>query len=146
MAELKPTPGPWYWHVDQSGRVSLRTPDRGNLIVMDLCRKGMQGAEPRFAHWTGLFQGEPRERKGGVLEVGLEHPDARLIAAAPCLLAELQTARNYMASMLEELRATTVVPGTDTIEDEGDAVLIAQEEARIARIDAVIAKATGGAA
>lgn len=79
------TPGPWYWHTEHGGRVSLRTPDRGNLIVMDVVRRGMQGAEPRFAHWQGLFEGAPRERQGGILLPNLNHPDVHLIAAAPLL-------------------------------------------------------------
>ena len=90
------TPGPWYWHQDHAGRTSIRTPDRGNLIVMDFCRKGMQGAEPRFAHWTGMAEGAPRGRMGGILESGLNHADARLIAAAPDLLAALKEAHDLL--------------------------------------------------
>ena len=95
-APLLSTPGPWYWHDDGFGRTSIRTPDRGNLIVVDFGRKGMQSATPRFAHWTGLFDGAPRERKGGILidgPVAIDlklHPDARLIVTAPRLLVALQ--------------------------------------------------------
>lgn len=110
-----PTAAPWYWHTDHDGRVSLRTPDRGNLIVMDLRRKGMQGAEPRFAHWPGIDAGDSRMRRGGILEPGLDHPDARLIAYAPELLdaliacttdegpeqGELDRARALIAKILE---------------------------------------------
>ncbi len=82
------TPGPWYWHADHVGNVSLRTPDRGNLIVMDFARKGMQGAAPRLAYWKGLPGGLPRERMGGILDdFNADHPDAVLIASAPDLLA-----------------------------------------------------------
>ncbi|MHB8817161.1 MAG: hypothetical protein ACYDAE_28385, partial [Steroidobacteraceae bacterium] len=71
--------------------------DRGQLIVMDFARVGMQGAGPRFAHWDGITDGAPRERRGGILEDGGvdKHPDALLIAAAPDMwkaLDELEAA------------------------------------------------------
>lgn len=86
------TAGPWYWHVDSNGRISLRTPDRGQLIVMDFGRVGMQSAAPRFAYWDGMEDGKPRARLGGILMTATpdtiaQHPDARLIEAAPDLLA-----------------------------------------------------------
>lgn len=89
------TAGPWYWHTDSEGRVSLRTPDRGNLVVMDCARKGMRGGAPRFAMWPGIVEGTPRGRLGGILQDGAPdvlawHPDAILIVAAPELLAELE--------------------------------------------------------
>lgn len=100
----KHTPGPWYWHFDGQACASLRTPDRGNLIVMDFIRQGMQSAAPRFAIWPGIEAGEPRERLGGIMKplpqiaggvLSLHwtqpvHPDARLIAAAPDLLKACQ--------------------------------------------------------
>ena len=91
----KHTPGPWEWFERQIGRPYLATPDRGHLYVMGFERKGMQGATPVFAHWTGLEGGAPRDRKGGIMENGLllrdgsMHPDARLIAATPLLLEAL---------------------------------------------------------
>ena len=84
------TPGPWAWETTPSGEVRLQTPDRGKLCVMGFARKGMRGAQPRFSLW-----GEgARERRGGIMhdfaEAGGEsHPDARLIAAAPLMVAEL---------------------------------------------------------
>jgi hypothetical protein len=55
---------------------------------MDFVRKGMQGGTCRFAVWKG----DERENMGGIMRPAheidvLTHPDARLIAAAPDLLA-----------------------------------------------------------
>lgn len=89
------TPGPWFWHNDAYGRLSLRTPDRGQLIVMDFGRKGMQGATPRFAHWGGMMLGKHRALLGGVMVDGIGngdmrmHPDANLIMRAPLLYEAL---------------------------------------------------------
>lgn len=96
------TGGPWYWHVDSNGRISLRTPDRGQLIVMDFARVGMQAAGPRFAYWDGMEDGKPRARLGGILMAATPntiagHPDAKLMEAAPDLLAALKLARECIA-------------------------------------------------
>lgn len=108
------TSGPWFWHWDGQCRPSLRTPDRGQLIVMDFGRKGMQGATPRFAHWTGMMGGSPRDRTGGVLVDWAEfhgkygmHPDARLIAAAPALLAALNAMLTHMGMDEDEWNKPT---------------------------------------
>ena len=88
----KSTPGPWQWGY-YGGCFYLRTVGRGLLTVMDFDRMGMRGAQPRFAKW----EGEERGRLGGIMfkaqELGGElhnHPDAKLIAAAPTLLAALK--------------------------------------------------------
>ena len=83
------TPGPWYWaQNERAGGIYLATPDRGQLIVMDFVRQGMQAGQPRFARWEGLERG----RMGGIMKPAEilrleEHPDACLIAASPDLLA-----------------------------------------------------------
>lgn len=89
------TPGPWAWFDSERGPY-LATPDRGRLYIMGFARKGMQGAGPRFAVWDGIESGVERSRLGGIMEDGLYlqngdlHPDARLLEAAPDLLAALQ--------------------------------------------------------
>jgi hypothetical protein len=119
------TPGPWAWEVTASGEIRLQTPDRGKLYVMGFARQGMRGAQPRFSLWGD----GPRERRGGIMHDfieagGDEHPDARLIAAAPDLLAvvlELQESAAYWS--------------------EYDVPI-----GIVDRINAAVAKATGGAA
>jgi hypothetical protein len=97
------TEGPWFWHVDMSGRVSLRTPDRGQLVVMDVARRGMQGAAIRF---SVMPDGQPRGRRGGILETmdPRTHADGRLIAAAPMLRAEIERLTAALAEAREVIR------------------------------------------
>ncbi len=109
----KHTPGPWQWF-EAGERSYLATPDRGRLYVMGFARKGMQGACPRFATWTGIETGVERERLGGIMEDGINlrdgmlHPDARLIAAAPLLLDSLARAYYRLADVHNSW------PGRDT--------------------------------
>jgi hypothetical protein len=70
----------------------------------------------------------------------------QLNACAHELLAELITCRHDLARLLGELRESVTVPGTDEIPDPDDASLCEFEETRIARLDALIARATGGQA
>lgn len=88
------TPGPWQWAF-RGDTIYLLHPMRGHLTVMDFVRQGMNGAQPRFA----VRKGDERENMGGLMVKGCEmkladHPDARLIAAAPELLAMLKVALN----------------------------------------------------
>lgn len=71
--------------------------------------------------------------------------DKRLIEAAPELLQELIILRNDLARQAAELRQSVTIPGTETILEEEDETLCEFEESRIARLDALIAKAKGEA-
>lgn len=129
MSKAKHTPGPWGWFNYGDGRIYLATPDRGRLIVMDFVRFGMQHAQPRFATWKG----DERENMGGIMTPAnsldvAHHPDARLIAAAPELLAVCKRL----------LAVTESVRGYDW--DVSDDLEPAQDAAV-----ATIAKAEGGA-
>ena len=95
------TPGPWSWFGNQHG-VYLATPDRGRTYVMGFRRMGLQGAQPtfrdggvmrpaselvRFSVGNGLAKGFSDGRADGSVYrydiSSIDHPDARLIAAAP---------------------------------------------------------------
>lgn len=84
----KHTPGPWLWERRKhpKGGWRLYHPGHGHLYVMDFGRLGMQGGQPRFSDRVNAD-----ETEGGCMvdadELDLtQHPDARLIAAAPELL------------------------------------------------------------
>lgn len=142
MSAAQHTPGPWEWFERMPGRPYLATPDRGQLYVMGFERKGMQGAGPVFSHWPGIEGGAQRERKGGIMEPGLLlrdgsiHPDARLIAAAPDLLAALEELLTDMVIAQGNMRHAAKRDQSW----EGCAEAI---EPRCAAARAAIAKATG---
>lgn len=109
------TPGPWRWELSSSGKavhVVGGTP-RYDLTVMDFARWGMASATPRFrdvahdgmnimhrlpdvADWIRPFSG--REHHASWC-AETTHPDARLIAAAPDLLAEVIRLRAEVAAL-----------------------------------------------
>jgi len=102
---MKHTAGPWIWRW-RGGHLTLETPDRGCLIVMDFVRKGMAGAVPRFALWDG----EDRQPLGGIMNradtLGMdvtEHPDGRLIALAPKMLEALKDTAAHLKNESDSL-------------------------------------------
>jgi hypothetical protein len=135
MSNFKHTPGPWQWDVTHSGEIRLVTPDRGKLYVMGFERKGMRGAQPKFSKWGD----GPRERRGGIMHPfeeagGAEHPDARLIAAAP----ESHEANKLSLTVLCAIRAAGVLSHDTNILRDLDSAISANR--------AAIAKATGESA
>lgn len=100
------TAGPWNWFgCTQTGRIYLATENRGRIHVMDFARWGMQGAQPRFAQGFemvpasefAIYQVGPGKGHSNVKGklyrydiAAIDHPDARLIAAAPDLLESLK--------------------------------------------------------
>jgi hypothetical protein len=110
--------GPWAWS-GYPDNLKLSTQHSGRIYVMDFVRKGMRGAQPRFqAKGSGTmtdaadllqFQvgdrdvvGEKAARKDGSVYrydvCGVDSADARLIALAPLLAAEVLRLRAVISA------------------------------------------------
>lgn len=139
------TAGPWGWFGNESG-IYLATPDRGRTYVMGFRRRGMNSAEPtfrdggvmrpaselvRFAVGEGTAKGFAEgkaDRSVYRYDISaVDHPDARLIAAAP--------------ELLEALKGMVGAFGDITITVDG--VVQPETDPEIIAARAAIAKATG---
>lgn len=113
--------GPWAWSGSPTD-LKLSTTHSGRVYVMDFVRKGLNGAQPRFQpnrkrgmiKASDLLQfevgdrsivGEATARKDGSVyryDVrGIDCPNARLIALAPLLAAEVLRLRAALAAAKE---------------------------------------------
>lgn len=121
------TPGPWRWEINQQSKILHLVGGRPqyDLTVMDFDRWGMHRATISLrdtAHdgmnlmhklhersdWIAPFPGRAHH---AAWCMNVIHPDARLMAAAPCLLKALQMAAlqnsHGMSMTGEELRKCT---------------------------------------
>ena len=111
----KHTPGPWRWELNQKSKsVQLcGGKPRFDVTVMDFVRWGMSGAAPRFlgvepdsefkllTHAKEFAVKAPgREHHASWFRL-LDHPDARLMEAAPCLLGALQECMHALGDLME---------------------------------------------
>jgi len=104
----KPTPGPWQWMGSDLGGLYLATTHSGRIYVMGFKRRGMNGAEPMFqvggrmvpaselvafdvgdGTARGFVEGKADPSVYRYDVAFIDHPNARLIAAAPSLLDAL---------------------------------------------------------
>lgn len=104
MSEAQYTKGPWTWYgnsMSTAPRYYLATDYGGRITVMDLVRAGVQGAQPRFREDRVMvpaaemvrYDVDPSVRGRTAAKAGstvyredfsdIDHPDARLIVAAP---------------------------------------------------------------
>lgn len=126
LLETKTRPGPWRWFGDTRNRnIYLATQRRGRIFVMSFERWGMRGATPTFqvngcmepASELARFEvgdrsilgHEEAKKSPSVYRMdiaSIDHPDARLIEAAP----ELRTllARALEGGIDDTLRAEAI--------------------------------------
>lgn len=117
------TPGPW--ELDDLGNVCSQAVHNIALVFSSSTREGWSGSDfDTQAHCEA---------------------NARLIAAAPDLLAALQSARDCIELDRSALEVTHMDPLTNEVDADG-AAGIAEYDAVLAQIGVAIAKATGAQA
>ena len=88
------TPGEWGWFTYGGKSPHLATQRGGRVFILVPERQGMQGATVRL-------QGLPGPEKGLLVEFSQDHPDVKLIAAAPALLALAKKQRDELVKWRE---------------------------------------------
>ena len=129
MSAAKHTPGPW--RLSGCGQWSASHDGIGSSCYEGISDEFGNVVALAVAHDSDYFSKPDPDA------------NARLIAVAPELLAELIICRHDLARQAAELRCSVTVPGTEEILDDEDRSLCEFEESRVARLDALIAKATG---
>lgn len=85
-SDAKHTPGPWCWRRFGSGPYVLATPDRGGVVILDTA-VSRRGAVVSMR--MGIMR-NAKDRAEIMVDATPDHPDARLIAAAPDLAEALK--------------------------------------------------------
>lgn len=142
MSEAKHTPAPWRWFLTPDG-IDLRTPDRGQLVVMHVKHAGermlrfaKRGPDDRGGIMFDADHFIPGARPLRIGPTDIDHPDARLIAAAPDLLAACEAAVIQLEYMLQRMESSgSFYPGCDS-----------ECKSRLDTLRSALAKARGGAA
>lgn len=147
------TKGPWKWDINPSSKVvRLRGGvPKHDMNVMDFVRWGFSGATPRFnierrenlhlmCKACEISKPEPGREHHADWHQIIDHPDARLIAAAPTMYEDLKRERaikEELIEALEYLRENCIAYSESPIDPE------IQEAIEMA--EAAIRKAKGGA-
>jgi hypothetical protein len=146
------TPGPWFIWKERAMQDEGMEPDEINAELLECSYFEVMAGKPIGGVSRGMIKGcnevveLDSEDFGDDEEVGRQTAlaNARLIAAAPCMLAALIVAREFISTDRNSLADCCVDPEGGMSPD--DAAAVADYDAALLQIDAAIKKATGGAA
>lgn len=163
--------GPWHWSGNTKSRqvyLSRWVKGMGRVTVMAFSRWGMQDAQPQFidnpadpffvedASTKPVYEVAPAARSGSDPKVyrhdliGIRHPDAEAIAAAPADVATLLAEVSRLTGLLEQAarvgRRATLDPGSYVERlfnaEDGDSERLDRWQERA--LQAAAAQLTGG--